>query len=261
MAWTGIIGGAILLAAQGICFAGIEDVSPAASAIASSSDANANPYSIIIERNAFHLNPPPPPPEADKAPPPRLPEVKLSGFMRAGNQWKALLAVKTENPDPHADKLSFYLTLSEGDKQGVGVGDKRWLVELVKLDANQEKVDILNSGIPFTLSMKDNGFASPPPVQVASASVASVSPAVSIGSPAGTTNSLGQPWPVSPFHPMKAGADVSRASAAQVMDGESGAGVSPLVGRPPATAPNPSPYRDASNNRSGLTLDDAHEAQ
>jgi hypothetical protein len=113
--------------------------------------------------------------------------------------------VKTENPDPHADKLSFYLTLSEGEKQGVGAGDKRWTEELVKLDANQERVDILNSGTPMTLSMKDNGFASPPSVKVASASVATVSRATSVGSPAGTTNSLGQVWPVSPAHPMKPG--------------------------------------------------------
>ena len=181
--------------------------------------------------------------------------------MHVGNQWKALLAVKTENPDPHADKLSFYLTLAEGDKQGVGAGDKRWMVELVKLDANQEKVDILNSGRPITLSMKDNGFARSPPVKVASASVATVSRAVSIGSPAGPTNSLGQVWPVSPAHPMKRGAGVSQASVAQVMDGESGAGVSPLVGRPPAAAPNPSPYRDSSNNRSGLMISGAREAQ
>ncbi len=152
-----MVGGSVLLAAQGACLAGTEDASPAP-AVASASAANANPYSVIIARNVFRLNPPPPPPEPAKPPSPHLPVVILSGFMRIGNQWKVLLAVNTENPDPHGQRLTSYLALAEGDKGTVGLGTKQAVVELVKLYVGQEKVDIINSGASITLSMKDNGF-------------------------------------------------------------------------------------------------------
>jgi hypothetical protein len=162
MAWGGLLGGAILLGARGVCLGGKEDAPPAA-AVAAGLDADASPYWVITQRNAFRLNPPPPPLEPAKPPPPHLPEVKLSGFMQAGKQWKVLLAVKTDNPDPHGQKLNYYLTLAEGDKKGVGAGDKQGMVELVRLYADLEKVDIINSGTPVTLSMKDNGFESAAP--------------------------------------------------------------------------------------------------
>jgi hypothetical protein len=49
--------------------------------------------------------------------------------------------------------LNSYLTLAEGESQG--------MVKLVRAYADQEKVDIINSGTLMTLSMKDNGFVSP----------------------------------------------------------------------------------------------------
>lgn len=78
--------------------------------------------------------------------------------MRTGTQWKVMLAVKTDNPDPHGQKLTSYLALAEGEKATVGLGKYQAVVELVKLYAGQEKADIINSGAPITLSMKDNGF-------------------------------------------------------------------------------------------------------
>jgi len=159
MAWVGLLGGAFLLGAPGACFAATNEAPPTtAVAVATASDANANPYSVITERNPFRLNPPPPPPEPSKPPSPALPVVILSGFMRTGNQWKVLLSVKTENPDPHGQRITSYLALAEGDKQEVGIGDKKGTVELVEIHADQEKVEILNSGERNTLSMKDNGF-------------------------------------------------------------------------------------------------------
>jgi hypothetical protein len=84
--------------------------------------------------------------------------VILSGFVRTGNQWKALLAVKLQNPDPRGRELTYYLTLAEGEKKTAGSDEKQAVVELVKARAEQEEADILNSGIPMTLSMKENGY-------------------------------------------------------------------------------------------------------
>ena len=119
-----------------------------------------NPYAVIAERNVFRLNPPPPPPEPDKGPPPVLPDVYVTGFVRTGDLWKVYLVTKVENPDPHGAPLNVYLNLREGEKQKVGSGSKQAELELVKLYADKEKIDIINSGTPMTLTMKDNGFGS-----------------------------------------------------------------------------------------------------
>jgi hypothetical protein len=159
IAWGGIIAGAILPGIQWVCLAATEEASPA-SAVAAPFNDDSNPYSVITGRNVFHLNPLPPPAVPDKGPPPVLPKVYLSGFMWTGDKLEVLLVVKTQNPDPRAAEVSSYLTLGEGAKEGV--------VELVKVYAGQEKVDIINSGTPMTISMKDNGVIgdAQPPVTV-----------------------------------------------------------------------------------------------
>jgi hypothetical protein len=81
--------------------------------------------------------------------------------MRAGNQWKVMLSVNTENPDPHGQRVTSYLALAEGDKRTVGLDTKQAVVELVRIYADQEKIDIINLGTPMTLSMKEDGFESP----------------------------------------------------------------------------------------------------
>ena len=156
----GIIGGATWLGIQAACLAAADDA-PLATACVPATNDNSNPYSVIMERNAFRLNPPPPPPEPPKPPPPALPEVKLSGFMQTGNQWKVLLAVKVKAPDPKAASLNSYLALSEGAKERVTSGENQFVVEMVKIYADQQKAEIINSGTPETLSMKDDGFGSP----------------------------------------------------------------------------------------------------
>ena len=87
--------------------------------------------------------------------------MKLSGFAQTGNEWKVFLAVKTKNPDPKAAPSNSYLTLAEGDKREVASGENRFVVQMVRVYPDQEKVDIINSGTPVTLSMKDNGFVTP----------------------------------------------------------------------------------------------------
>jgi hypothetical protein len=150
----------VLLGTRWTCIAGTEDP-PTTPVIASAINDGANPYWVITQRNVFKLNPPPPPPEPDKGPPPVIPDVYLSGFMRTGDPWKVLLAVKVENPDPHGHPITCYLTLGEGDKKTVGSGSKQGVVELVKAYADQGKADIINSGTPMTLSLKDSSPGGP----------------------------------------------------------------------------------------------------
>lgn len=156
IAWGGVIVGVILFSTPANSIAGTDDA-PSAPAVSAPAADNTNSYSAIAGRNAFRLNPPPAVPVPDKGPAPVLPEVYLSGFMRMGGTVKALLVVKTRNPDPRAAELSSYVSLAPGEK----VGD----VELVRVDAGQEKADIINSGTPMTISTKDNGVKreAPPP--------------------------------------------------------------------------------------------------
>jgi hypothetical protein len=182
MTWVGMAGLAILLGVRGACLAGAEEPS-AANLVASDSDDDANPYSIIAQRNVFGLNPPPAAPEPDKGPPPNLPVVRLSGFMRKGDPWKVLLAVEVENPDPHGHALTCYLTLAEGDKKTVGSGSKQGVLELVKAYADLEKVDIINAGTPMTLSLKENGIASSPPSPVGRGAVPPIHKHIGPGPP------------------------------------------------------------------------------
>ena len=172
IARLGVIGGAIFFGIKGDCLAWAED-GPPTPAVAAPVNDESNPYSVITGRNVFHLNPPPPPPAPDTGLPPALPEVYLSGFMRMGDILKVLMEVKTRNPEARGPELISYLTLAEGEKEGV--------VELVRVYLDQEKVDIINSGTPMTLSMKDNGVKgeapSPPPPPLAASAAASRRPA------------------------------------------------------------------------------------
>jgi hypothetical protein len=123
---------------------------------------NSNPYAVITDKNVFRLNPPPPPPPKDNKPPPDLPQVKLSGFMETGDKLKVLLSVTLKTGDPKMPESTSYLTLAEGEKEGVGEEGKEVVEELVKVYADEEKIDLVNSGTPMTLSMKDNGYEAKP---------------------------------------------------------------------------------------------------
>src|ERR1700733_225647 len=54
---------------------------------------DANPYSVISDRNVFHLNSPPPPPAPPDPKPVDLPKVMLTGFVGKGHSMKVLLAI------------------------------------------------------------------------------------------------------------------------------------------------------------------------
>ncbi len=119
---------------------------------------NANPYSVISERNVFRLNTPPQPPDPEASkPPPDVPKVTLSGFEHVGSQVKVLLAVHIKlSPSvagAPAEKTDYYV-MSQGEIEGP--------VQLVKVNAAEESVDIINSGAAMTLTMKKDGYAQAP---------------------------------------------------------------------------------------------------
>jgi hypothetical protein len=117
-----------------------------ASAFAETTSDDTNPYSIISDKNVFHLNPPPPPPSLDSAKPPDLQKVMLSGFQKIGSRMKVFLAIPAKDP-----KETAYLSLQSGEK-----GHD---VEIVNIRAEKQEVDIINTGTAMTLTIASNGFA------------------------------------------------------------------------------------------------------
>jgi hypothetical protein len=114
-----------------------------------SNDDASNPYSIITERNIFHLNPPPPPPEPEK-PKVELPVVKITGFLSVGTRNKVLFSATSKD-----EKETAYYSLVEGEKEKSG-GEKHEL-ELVKIHPTKDAVDVMNDGVLVTLTLKDDG--------------------------------------------------------------------------------------------------------
>jgi hypothetical protein len=120
---------------------------------------DSNPYAVISERNVFHLNPIPPPPPAKEEPKADLPTIKLSGFLRIGKMTHALFVC---NPKEKKD-LPIYFDLADGEKEGI--------LEVVKIHEDKGEVDIINSGTPATLSLKNDSLEpkAAPPVKGAEA--------------------------------------------------------------------------------------------
>lgn len=105
-----------------------------------------NPYAVISERNVFHLNPIPPPP-APEAPKADLPVIKLSGFFKIGTKTRALFS---SLPKKKEEAWTFY-NLAEGEKEGI--------LEVLKIDEAEGKVEVLNTGTRVTLTLKDDAIA------------------------------------------------------------------------------------------------------
>jgi hypothetical protein len=112
-------------------------------------EGSSNPYAVISERNVFHLNPipPPPPAEPSKA---DLPVIKLSGFFKVGKKTRALFSSAPKKKD----ETWTYFNLAEGEKEGV--------LEVVKIDEADGKVEVLNTGTPATLTLKEDTIAASP---------------------------------------------------------------------------------------------------
>lgn len=102
----------------------------------------ANPYSVIVERDVFRLNPIPPPPEPEK-PKVELPDVKITGIVNIGNHHNVLFL--SQPKDKKTGPL--YYSLVEGEKSFDGK------LELVRIHPSQDGVDIINDGVAVTLTM------------------------------------------------------------------------------------------------------------
>jgi hypothetical protein len=114
---------------------------------ARASDDAANPYAVISERNVFHLNPIPPPEPVDQSKA-DLPVIKLSGFFVVGHKVRALFC---SLPPKQGKEGPAYYNLAEGEKSNI--------LEVVKIRYHEGVVDIINSGTPMTLSLKDDSLA------------------------------------------------------------------------------------------------------
>jgi len=108
---------------------------------------DSNPYSVIAERNVFHLNPPPPPPAPEEAPKADLPVIKITGIVKIGGKIRALFVTQPKN----AKDAPTYFNLAEGERDGI--------LEVVKIDVDDQKVDVVNSGKLATLTVKDDSLA------------------------------------------------------------------------------------------------------
>ena len=69
----------------------------------------------------------------------------LSGFQKVGDRMKVYLAIPAKDP-----KDTAYLALQAGEKADD--------VEIVKIRADKQEVDIVNTGTPMTLTIASNGF-------------------------------------------------------------------------------------------------------
>jgi hypothetical protein len=114
------------------------------------SGGTSNSYSAINSRNAFGLGAPSVPKEEHISPSSDLPVVILSGFVETAGHLKVLLAVQRKSADSTAPETTSFLSLTEGEKKGG--------IALLRAYASQERIDILNQGVPMTLSKKANGF-------------------------------------------------------------------------------------------------------
>jgi len=124
--------------------------------LADDDNASEHPYTVIWDRNIFHLNPPPPPVKAEDQVKPDLPVIKITGIIKVGDKVRALFASQPKG----GKETVTYFNLAEGERQGI--------LEVVKIDPENESVDIINSGTPATLTVKNDKLAKnegPPPAQ------------------------------------------------------------------------------------------------
>jgi hypothetical protein len=118
-----------------------------------SAEENSNPYWAIVKKNVFKLTDPPKPVQRDDPAIMNLPKVNISGFKRReGEPVRALFATVPKDPK----ESPTYFNLGEGEKDGI--------LEVKRIDPNQESVDVIIAGTPTTLTVKSNSFVQPLPV-------------------------------------------------------------------------------------------------
>jgi hypothetical protein len=111
-------------------------------------DAPANPYQTIVDRNVFSLKPPPPPPgpEETKAPPVKITLTGITTIVGKRALMKAP-APPGKPGEPAKPELSFIL--SEGQRDGD--------IEVLEIDEKGGNVKVNNAGIVVTLNIDKDG--------------------------------------------------------------------------------------------------------
>ena len=104
-----------------------------------------NPYSTIIDRNAFGLKPPPVVTAVDTKPPEPPPNVKFTGVSVMGDEKRAWFVILPKVPT----ELPQYLSL----KVGTGAGG----VELKEIFDDRGEARIITGGRETTLTMEKAG--------------------------------------------------------------------------------------------------------
>jgi len=128
---------------------------------------DSNPYSAITRANVFHLTEPPKPAEKPDTTLQNLPKVNISGFIRHADQpVRALFATVPKDPK----ELPRYFNLAEGEKDDI--------LEVRKIAANQDSVEVVIAGTPITLTTKSNSFVQPLPPAKPSGPVPVANPGV-----------------------------------------------------------------------------------
>jgi hypothetical protein len=154
--WLVLVGTASAMTPAALHAALPPDTAPPAQA--QNADDTGNPYSVIVERNIFRLNPPPPPPGPD-LPKVELPVVKITGFLNVGRVNRVMFVSQVKGQkDPN------YYSLAENEKSSDGK------LELVKIHDSKDAVDVINDGTPVTLTVEKDGNApttTPPPAPAA----------------------------------------------------------------------------------------------
>ncbi len=117
---------------------------PVTAANSDSLPTEANPYQTIGQRNAFGLHDPASVTVASvKQNPPEM-DVRLSGIVTVFAQPRVILSTK----DPGTLKPEYH-TLTEGQRAGV--------LEVLEIDARNERVKIRLAGVLRVLDFKSNG--------------------------------------------------------------------------------------------------------
>ena len=110
-----------------------------------------NPYEIIVDRNVFRLTTPPVVTDTTPDPALSLPTVKLTGIIKtSGEPLRALFVSIPKDPK----EQTAYFNLREGERDGT--------LELVKILEDKEAADVINSGTPATVMLKDSKDNKPP---------------------------------------------------------------------------------------------------
>lgn len=111
-----------------------------------------NPYHVVVERNAFGLNPPKVAPPVTNAPPAQKSDVKFTGI--TVDRWSGKKAWLVVPPPPNnRTQNTQYLSMREQETQGD--------IQVLEIDDKENTVKIVNAGTTSVLNFNENGITTP----------------------------------------------------------------------------------------------------